>query len=449
MTRHNAKGLLRDRRGVVGAWVALMLVMLLGVAALAVDMGFLWVVRNRLQSTADASALAGASQLGVDEATVKAETVTYAQKNLPPGSHGTALADADVVLGHWDADTRTFILKGTTAGPGQACSNPVPQETDPNCLPLDAVKVTTRRAQANGNPVQLYFARVLGIETADVVTEATAWSPSGGSDVACVIALNPSGTSISISGSANLNFLCGMAANSTSSQSLSVTGESSVVVSDITLVGDYYKQPDSVLEPLPVTDAPETPDPLDHLVVPSYSDCDYNLTRVSANATLSPGVYCGGLETKDGANVTLSPGVYILDGGEPGLLFAGGSTVEGDGVTLILTNNAKADISGLSTVTLSAPTSGTYAGVLIFQDPNAPTGGDPNMINGDSLDTFTGALYFPNQFLQFQGSANLSSSCMQIIARDLEFSGDVTVGNECESMGYAGLGGGYTLMLVD
>ncbi len=41
MNRNNGKGLLRDRRGAVGAWTALMLVMLLGVAALTIDMGFL------------------------------------------------------------------------------------------------------------------------------------------------------------------------------------------------------------------------------------------------------------------------------------------------------------------------------------------------------------------------------------------------------------------------
>ncbi len=73
--RHDVKGLLRDRRGSVGVWSALMLVVLLGVAALPIDMGFLWVLRNRLQSTADASALAGASQVLVDEASVKAEAV--------------------------------------------------------------------------------------------------------------------------------------------------------------------------------------------------------------------------------------------------------------------------------------------------------------------------------------------------------------------------------------
>ena len=187
MNRNSGKGLLRDRRGAVFVWVALMLVMLLGVAAMAIDMGYLWVLRNQLQATADAAALAGASQLNVDEASVKATSVAYAQKNLPPGDHGTALADADVVLGHWDGDTRTFIPNGTTAGPGHACSNPIPQQKSPNCLPLNAVKVTTRRAQANGNPAQLFFSPVLGIGTADVVAESIAGPRPGSMELALVL----------------------------------------------------------------------------------------------------------------------------------------------------------------------------------------------------------------------------------------------------------------------
>lgn len=163
MNRNSGKGLLRDRRGAVGAWVAVMLVMLLGVAALTLDMGFLWVLRDRLQSTADASALAGASQLTEtpDPALVKAEAVAYAQKNMSTGAHGTVLADADVVLGHWEGATRTFTTNATgTAAPAGETTN--------------AVQVTTRRAEANGNPASLFLASVLGIQTANVVTKAIA-----------------------------------------------------------------------------------------------------------------------------------------------------------------------------------------------------------------------------------------------------------------------------------
>ena len=43
------------RRAVAGVWVAFSMVLLLGVTALALDAGLLYVMRNRLQATADAA----------------------------------------------------------------------------------------------------------------------------------------------------------------------------------------------------------------------------------------------------------------------------------------------------------------------------------------------------------------------------------------------------------
>jgi Flp pilus assembly protein TadG len=54
------------QRGVVLPLVALLMVVLLGFAAFAVDMGYLYVVKNELQNAADAAALAGASVLFTD-----------------------------------------------------------------------------------------------------------------------------------------------------------------------------------------------------------------------------------------------------------------------------------------------------------------------------------------------------------------------------------------------
>ena len=465
MNRFGISRLWRDRRGAVAVLTALMMAMLLGVASLALDMGFLWVMKNRLQSTADATALAGVLDLvdadedGVaDDSIYRQTAVAYAYRNMASAAHGNVLATA---CGAYDAGTGTVSgsvecadVKAGNWNPATRTFTPWDDGFDAATMKLDAVRVLTHRSEPHGNAVNLFLAPVIGVRRMDVTTSATAWSaPGGGSGVACVLALNPSGTSISISGGANLNFTCGIAAYSGDPQSLSATGGSTVVASDITLVGGYHQSGGATLSPPPVTGAPEPPDPLDHLVVPSYdcSDPEANHdTRVTSNQTLSPGIYCGGLEISGAANVTLEKGVYIIDGKELGLEISGASTVTGDGVTFILTNQAKADISGASTVTLSAPKGGTYAGVLIFQDPNAPVGGDPNQINGGSTDVFKGALYFPNQLVQFQGSAGLQSSCMQIIARDLVFNGDVQVGNNCVSEGFGGpYGGGVTYKLVD
>jgi Flp pilus assembly protein TadG len=57
------KKFVQGAEGSIMVLTALGLVAFLGLASLAVDMGHLYVVRNELQNTADAAALAGASNL--------------------------------------------------------------------------------------------------------------------------------------------------------------------------------------------------------------------------------------------------------------------------------------------------------------------------------------------------------------------------------------------------
>lgn len=171
MTRSGARALLADQRASVSIWGALILLVLLGTTALAVDMGYLFVLKHRLQATADAAALAGASRLPVS-GQVKQEAERYAGRNMPCSTaketppcpsgetiHGGVLdKNADVVLGSWDSDTRTFFA---------------------GIDPINAVRVTTRRAVANGNPVTLFFARIFRVLQIDIAAEAVAYVPNG------------------------------------------------------------------------------------------------------------------------------------------------------------------------------------------------------------------------------------------------------------------------------
>src|SRR5436309_1131060 len=56
---------MQDSRGAVAVMVAVVLVVLLSFGALALDISNAMIARNELQNVADASALAGARQLGV------------------------------------------------------------------------------------------------------------------------------------------------------------------------------------------------------------------------------------------------------------------------------------------------------------------------------------------------------------------------------------------------
>ena len=86
------RSLLLDEGGAVAVLVALMLVVLVGFAAIVIDIGHLYENRRQMQSAADAAALAGAHELivGADQATVLNTANEYAHRNDIPVHVGTS-----------------------------------------------------------------------------------------------------------------------------------------------------------------------------------------------------------------------------------------------------------------------------------------------------------------------------------------------------------------------
>ena len=144
-----------SERGVVAVITAIMMVVLLGMAAFAIDVGHLYAVRADLQTAADAAALAAAEELPHAGTVIKTAR-QYGTLNYP--EPGIVVTGSDVVLGSWDTETRTFF---------------------PNVSPRNAVQVTARRSAVNANPVELWFAPVLGIDEADVEAIAIAFRSGG------------------------------------------------------------------------------------------------------------------------------------------------------------------------------------------------------------------------------------------------------------------------------
>ncbi len=87
----------RSERGQTMVQLALMLVVLLGFAALAIDMGYRYVERRRMQSAADAAALAGAYELCQGKpATVASDRAKeYLTRN---GVAAASIAPSDVTI---------------------------------------------------------------------------------------------------------------------------------------------------------------------------------------------------------------------------------------------------------------------------------------------------------------------------------------------------------------
>ena len=115
------------------------------------------------------------------------------------------------------------------------------------------------------------------------------------------------------------------------------------------------------------------------------------------------------------------------------------------GTTIVLTsstsaNYASASIGAGASLSITAPTTGATSGLAIFQDPNAPSSGS-NTLDGGGTQNITGALYFPNQPVEYVGGASTGgATCTQLIAYTLTFKGNSNFNSNCGSAGTQTIG---------
>jgi len=153
----------RTRRGAILILAAVFMVVMMGLLALSVDVGYVMNVRSELKRATDAAALAGAGTLIEGSEVAQLQSLDFLLRN-PVGSqvlleeeNREALLEAwlaehpdefQVAVGHWDPDTRTF--------------------SQSDYLP-STIQVIARRSH-----VPLFFARIFGRDDFDVQAESIA-----------------------------------------------------------------------------------------------------------------------------------------------------------------------------------------------------------------------------------------------------------------------------------
>ena len=159
--------------------VALLLLVFTGFAAVAIDIGHLFLVRNELQNAADAGCLAGARFLYLEDGTAvngNSNQIAYqaalANKSdkVSVDVHWTAGNEGDVARGHWSFATRTFTPNGNLE-PVQLW-DVSSGELDANDNFINAIRVRTRRQDT---PAVSFFARILGYDYFFLSTESVAY----------------------------------------------------------------------------------------------------------------------------------------------------------------------------------------------------------------------------------------------------------------------------------
>ena len=101
--------------------------------------------------------------------------------------------------------------------------------------------------------------------------------------------------------------------------------------------------------------------------------------------------------------------------------------------TIVLTNTSSAanatigtwSSNAQATNNITAPTSGTYKGIAVYQDRRAT--GNVDKINGGSGNVIQGAIYFPKDTLWINGTGTATSLCAMWVANNITFLGNSSI----------------------
>ncbi|WP_176441558.1 pilus assembly protein TadG-related protein [Granulicella rosea] len=419
------------------------MVVILGFMGLALDVGNVRYAKGKLQSAADAAAVAAA----VEYPNCTGQTYCAAMQNAALSSLAeNGITGASIVTNCSTASTSGVTLMLNTP----PC---LLGTSDPNRNKTNVLEVAVTE------PQPLYFARVLGFGSFNISARSEAGKVSNGN---CVYALDKTGgNAITVDALAAVNATCGMVDESSAWNALSCNVLAVLNAPHLSVVGGDQNFLCAVPKaPTTGIAMPSPADPLSYLTPPAATSCGTSkaspytgaasqLTILLGSVTLNPGHYCGGIVVGPLANVTFNPGTYDLSSTNCGLLGTGLlgdgglsidllSNVQGNGVTFYNRGPCGSITTLLSSVSLgavnlSAPTTGQYAGILFYQDPQNTT--PATLLGSLAVNTkLEGADYFPSALVNYAVSGQARYN--MLVAKDIDFV-LLTVGTNKQTTAFA------------
>jgi Flp pilus assembly protein TadG len=477
-----------DRRGNIIVMTAAAMPVLIGAAGLATDTIEWTLWKRQLQRAADSAAIAGVYER-INDGGATSNVSTAVTHDLALNLHTTN----SLTTGHSHCSGKCVITFPADSG-----------------TVTDKVQVTI--SVQHKLPFSSFF-----LESAPVIS-ASATAASITTGVPCALALGATGTAMSFNGTTELEAPgCILYSDSGSANAASAGGSSEVTAQSIASVGGIEQSDnwdvDSYIPyspQLPDPFASLTPDPADmrcaqaavtttttvvdspeqgHYItkgkkqvwvvdVPAVTHQETTTNYTGAPQSLQDGVSFSDLKDSSGnqancfsalsvgSNKTLAiPDTYS------GPIYINGGNVNLQGnfscssCTIVLTNKDTASDATIGTYgsnaqatnNITAPTTGTFAGIAIYQDRRAAA--TTNTVNGGSDSEIAGAVYFPRGTLKINGSGTADATgagtlCAMWVANNISFIGNsgITLAAptdaRCSGVGLPGGGGVRMVRLV-
>jgi Flp pilus assembly protein TadG len=392
----------KSERGNIAILFGLMLPLVVGGAAYGVETTYWYLTRLQLQSEADAAAMAGAMDARSGYTTTLTATATKGATD-----NGFAVSSGTIAVNY-----------PPTSGP-----------SGPNAVEV----ILTTNAQR-------FFTSVFTNTAVPVKARAVAKFMTAGS--ACVLALNATASSAArFWGSSHLTLTgCDVMANSISNSAIAVGGSGYLAADCLFATGGISVDSGSHTTCAQnQTGASPVGDPYKDVPVPA-NGTTYN--NDSANP-LQPGYYPNGITIGPNKTVTFAPGTYVIDNT---FKLNNNSVVSCTGCTFYMKGNSTIDWNGGATENFQAPTTGTYAGMLLMGDrTNTAT----QTFNGNNTSHLTGAVYFKKAAVKYNGNYSGLNGCLYVVGDTVDWSGNTTVNVDCTVYGMLPIPAAYSVKLAE
>ena len=455
----------RDRRGAAAVMLAIALSGIIGFAGLGSEVAAWYFTTRSMQGAADAAAESAAAELAAG--TVSGSSVSNDQL-----THTGRAVSATFNFSNGVSSTTVTVNHPPLTTTGLNSANCDSRLSGYNCF----VEVIVQQPQT---PLLSSLFMSTG---PTITTRAVGWANTAAASTGCVVALNHTASrAAQNSGSGALTFNnCSIYSNSNASDGIYVGGSGQVNAQAAYVVGHINGTVNTSQGSY--TGVNPMVDPYANVAMPSSStNCSGWSTYVNGNnglhlpnggvtlAILKPSTAGGtcaiphDVQLDSGSTLVLCPGVYVFNNSS-NLTMAGQSTLlappsatsnptvsaacVGDltgGVTIVFANSTgnpgAPTIGGGATVNMTAPTTGATAGIAMFQQRTTCTGngngngGCPASLTGGGTQNVTGAIYFPNNQVNYAGGSSTGSQCTQIVADTINFTGGSTFNSNCQDTG--------------
>ena len=399
--------------------IAFMGMIMLGFLAFAVDCGYFFHMKRMAQAAADAAAIAAAEE---DQYGSTAEqNAANAAATMNGFNTSAATNPATVTL---TSNSNGNYSNLGTGNPGTWIQAVVSQ------------------------PIKGYFLEAFNGGSHTMTISAAAAAGEGQVSPTCICLEAPTGRDLNMSNNSQITASgCGVTIDSSSTNALGIVGSanlnslslgtvsstwnnSSNYSNNVNNAGSISSSTDIVtgissgcaptLPPVP-TDTNCSADPFNSI---SGGGAKYTVGPGSTYGSTVGGTticYTALTVNGNGDTVTLNPGIYVINGGS--LHFESGANKGGTGVLFYLEGNASVTIDNGANVNLAASTTGTYANILIYQDP-ADT--KTLSIQGGSSAVMSGAIYATGAAVTL-GNGSGTSITADIVAQTLTMNGGGTL----------------------